>query len=79
MTTQNLDECHKSFILKQKSGLGALDMVAVYHYRLSLFRYLEKGDQNGQRTSGCFTAPTIRYEKIRSQSPYFSKGLGSVS
>lgn len=25
--------------------------------------YLEKGDQNGQRTSGCFTAPTIRYEK----------------
>ncbi len=41
MTTQNLDECHKSFILKQKSGLSALDMVAVYHYRLSLFRYLE--------------------------------------
>ncbi|GAA8800232.1 hypothetical protein DUHN25_15200 [Helicobacter pylori] len=71
MTTQNLDECHKSFILKQKSGLGALDMAAVYHY-------LEKGDQNGQRTSGCFTAPAIRYEKIRSQSPYFSKGLGSV-
>ncbi len=28
---------HKSFILKQKSGLGALDMAAVYHY-------LEKGD-----------------------------------
>ncbi|GAA7682767.1 hypothetical protein HpMMM67_15250 [Helicobacter pylori] len=77
MTTQNLDECHKSFILKQKSGLSALDMAIVYHYRLSLFN-LEKGDQNGQRTSGCFTAPTIRYEKIRSQSPYFSKGLGSV-
>lgn len=38
MTTQNLDECHKSFILKQKSGLGALDMAAVCHYRLSLFR-----------------------------------------
>ncbi len=32
MTTQNLDECHKSFIFKQKSGLSALDMAAVYHY-----------------------------------------------
>lgn len=61
MEKHDNDECHKSFILKQKSGLGALDMVAV-----------------GQRASGCLTAPTIRYEKIRSQSPYFSKGLGSV-
>ncbi len=34
MTTQNLDECHKSFILKQKSGLSALDMAAVCYYRL---------------------------------------------
>ncbi len=34
----------KSFIFKQKSGLSVLDIVAVYHYRLSLFRYLEKGD-----------------------------------
>nr|AAF00502.1 NADPH-flavin oxidoreductase [Helicobacter pylori] len=25
----------------------------------------------GQRTNYCFTAPTIRYEKVRSQSPYF--------
>ncbi len=77
MEKHDNDECHKSFIFKQKSGLSALDMVAIYHYRLSLFRYLEKGDQNGQRTSDCFTAPAIRYEKIRSQSPYFSKGLGS--
>ncbi len=38
-------------------------MVAVYHYRLSLFRYLEKGDQNGQRTSDCFTAQTICCKK----------------
>ncbi|GAA7383087.1 hypothetical protein ID0624_14440 [Helicobacter pylori] len=29
---------HKSFILKQKSGLSTLDKTAVYHYRLSLFR-----------------------------------------
>ncbi len=36
MTTQNLDECHRSFILKEKSGLSALDKTAVYHYRLSL-------------------------------------------
>lgn len=41
MTTQNLDECHKSFILKQKSGLSALDMAAVCYYRLSLFRKKE--------------------------------------
>ncbi|GHS61666.1 hypothetical protein JP0521_12540 [Helicobacter pylori] len=68
----------RALFSSRKSGLSALDMAAVYHYRLSLFRYLEKGDQNGQRTSDCFTAPTIRYEKIRSQSPYFSKGLGSV-
>ncbi len=31
------DECHRSFILKQKSGLGEMDMAAVYHY-------LEKGE-----------------------------------
>ncbi|GAA8729227.1 hypothetical protein oki388_14650 [Helicobacter pylori] len=75
MTTMN---AIRALFSSRKSGLSALGMVAVYHYRLSLFRYLEKGDQNGQRTSGCFTTLTIRYEKIRSQSPYFSKGLGSV-
>ncbi|GAA9296557.1 hypothetical protein HpHA236_15010 [Helicobacter pylori] len=74
MTTMN---AIGALFSSKKSGLGALDMAAVCHYRLLLFRYLEKGDQNGQRTSGCFTTPTIRYEKIRSQSPYFSKGLGS--
>ncbi|GAA9176750.1 hypothetical protein Taiwan43_14590 [Helicobacter pylori] len=69
MTTMN---AIRALFSSKKSGLSALDKTAVYHY------YLEKGDQNGQRTSDCFTAPTIRYEKIRSQSPYFSKGLGSV-
>ncbi|RVZ75501.1 hypothetical protein EC590_07295 [Helicobacter pylori] len=28
---------HKSFIPSRKSGLNALDMPAVYHYRLSLY------------------------------------------
>ncbi len=36
MEKHDNDECHRSFILKQKSGLSALDMAAVYHYRLSL-------------------------------------------
>ncbi len=53
----------RALFSSKKSGLGALDMAAVYHYRLSLFRYLEKGDQNGQRTSDCFTAPTICCKK----------------
>ncbi len=72
MTTMN---AIGALFSSKKSGLSALDMAAVCHYRLSLFR---KRRSNGQRTSGCFTAPMIRYEKIRSQSPYFSKGLGSV-
>ncbi len=38
MEKHDNDECHRSFILKQKSGLGALDMAAVCYYRLSLFR-----------------------------------------
>ncbi len=46
-------------------------VIIVYHY-------LEKGDQNGQRTSGCFTAPTIRYKKIRSQSPLAWGALSSL-
>ncbi len=37
MEKHDNDECYKSFIFKQKSGLGALDMAAVYHYRLSLY------------------------------------------
>lgn len=74
MKKHDNDECHRSFILKQKIRFGCIG----YGSRLSLSFILEKGDQNGQRTSGCFTAPTIRYEKIRSQSPYFSKGLGSA-
>ncbi len=38
MEKHDNDEYHRSFILKQKSGLSALDMAAVCHYRLSLFR-----------------------------------------
>ncbi len=38
MEKHDNDERHKSSILKEKSGLSTLDMVAVCHYRLSLFR-----------------------------------------
>ncbi len=41
MTTQNLDECHKSFIFKQKIRFKRIG----YGSRLSLSFILEKGDQ----------------------------------
>ncbi len=41
MTTQNLDECHRSFIFKQKIRFKRIG----YGSRLSLSFILEKGDQ----------------------------------